>query len=164
MSDLNLVENGIFPIIYNEHGDLINDKLDTGFNKQYFELKTKNRFLVEFPERFSIDKSLIIKINKPKLIQGKWENIKIEFIDAVSPSISQGLFKIIKYLKKNKLDNKKLFEIKLFSLNTIGAKIEEWIIDVEEVLMIDFGEVNYNSDEIQFLTLIVKPLDCRLNY
>lgn len=41
------------------------------------------------------------KINKPKFSDGKWENIKIEFIDPIAPSTSQSLFKIVEFLKTN---------------------------------------------------------------
>ena len=57
-----------------------------------FELKFANRFLVEFPEEFNIDSWCIQKISKPKFTDGKWENIRIEFIDIVSPSTSKNLF------------------------------------------------------------------------
>jgi hypothetical protein len=133
-------------------------------NVTQYEPKRNNRFLVEFPEQFNVQQWSIQKINKPKFSDGKWENIKIEFIDPIAPSTSQSLFKIVEFLKTNVNDSKTLFDIKIKSLDPTGVEVEEWIVNVEKVLTISFGELDYGDDKIQQPYLILKPLDCILNY
>jgi hypothetical protein len=129
-----------------------------------YEPKRNDRFLVEFPEQFNVQQWSIQKINKPKFTDGKWENIKVEFIDPIAPSTSQSLFKIVEFLKINVNDSKILFNIKIKSLDPTGVGVEEWVIDVEKVLTINFGELDYGDDKIQQPYLILKPLNCVLNY
>ena len=129
-----------------------------------YEPKRNNRFLVELPEQFNVQQWSIQKINKPKFTDGKWENIKIEFIDPIAPSTSQSLFKIVEFLKTNVNDSKTLFSIKIKSLDPTGVEIEEWVVNVEKVLTINFGELDYGDDKMQQPYLILKPLDCILNY
>jgi hypothetical protein len=143
-------------------------------NINKLELKRIGSFIVEFPEEFNIESFAVQKINKPKFTNNKWENIRIDFIDPISPSTSQGLFRIVdflnkkhnnfffKFLKNNQI--KKLFEIKIKSLDPTGDDVELWIISIEKVLTINFGELDYGNNEIQKPFLIVKPLDCMLNY
>jgi hypothetical protein len=129
-----------------------------------YEPKRNDRFLVEFPEQFNVQQWSIQKINKPKFTDGKWENIKVEFIDPIAPSTSQSLFKIVDFLKINVNDSKILFNIKIKSLDPTGVEVEEWVIDVEKVLTINFGELDYGDDKIQQPYLILKPLNCILKY
>jgi hypothetical protein len=129
-----------------------------------YEPKRNNRFLVEFPEQFNVQLWSIKKINKPKFTDGKWENIKVEFIDPIAPSTSQSLFKIVDFLKINVNDSKILFNIKIKSLDPTGVGAEEWVIDVEKVLTINFGELDYGDDKMQQPYLILKPLNCVLEY
>jgi len=129
-----------------------------------YEPKRNSRFLVEFPEQFNVQQWSIQKINKPKFSDGKWENIKVEFIDPIAPSTSQSLFKVVEFLKTNVNDSKTLFSIKIKSLDPTGVEVEEWVINVEKVLTIDFGELDYGDDKIQQPYLILKPLNCILNY
>jgi len=129
-----------------------------------YEPKRNNRFLVEFPEQFNVQQWVVQKINKPKFSDGKWENIKIEFIDPIVPSTSQSLFKIVEFLKTNVNDSKTLFNIKIKSLDPTGVEVEEWVVNVEKVLTINFGELDYGDVKIQQPYLILKPLYCILNY
>ncbi|MFW5847366.1 MAG: hypothetical protein ACOCVF_00405 [bacterium] len=128
-----------------------------------YEPKTMSRFVVKFPNQFNIFDWTITKINKPKFTNGKWEDMKIVFVDPIGLSTSKGLYNIIDFLKKDVNDNKSLFNIKIKLLDPTGIEIEEWVIYVEEVLTINFGELDYSNDNIQEPYLILKPLNCVLN-
>jgi len=132
------------------------------FKVTQYEPKTNNRFLVEFPEQFNVHQLTVQKINKPKFTDGKWENIKIEFIDPIVPSTSQSLFKIVEFLKTDVNNSKTLFVFRIKALDAIGVEIEEWVVDVEKVLTINFGEFDYSDDKIQQPHIILKPLNCVL--
>lgn len=65
-----------------------------------YEPKRNNRFVVEFPNELNIKQWLVQKIGKPKFTNGKWENIKIDFIDPIGPSVSPTLFSLVNSKKK----------------------------------------------------------------
>lgn len=129
-----------------------------------YEPKRNNRFIVEFPEIFGIEKNSITKVNKPKFTDNKWEDIRVDFVDLIGPSTSQSLYKIIDFINKNDDDNKKLFGFIIASLDPTGMVVETWRIDVEKVLTINFGELDYSDTETQKPYLIVRPLNCVLEY
>ena len=127
-----------------------------------FEPKRNNRFIVIFPEQFNIESFVIQKINKPKFTDGKWENIKVDFIDPIGPSASQGLYKIINFLPEVNNENNELFNVKIISLDPIGEEIEECLIYDGEILTINFGDLDYGNDDFQKPYIIIKPLKCEL--
>ena len=129
-----------------------------------YEVKRNDRFSVEFPEQFNIQSWSVQKINKPKFTDGKWENIRVDFIDSIVPSTSQCLFDVVNFIKTNNSDNKNLFEVRIKSLDPTGEVVEEWLICVENVLTINFGELDYGNHEFQKPFLILKPLNCVLSY
>lgn len=125
-----------------------------------YEPKKNNRFFVEFPEQFNVRAWSVQKINKPKFTDGKWEDIKVEFIDVITPSTSQSLFKIVNFLQMHK----PAFDVKIKSLGPVHDVVEEWVISVEKVLTINFGDFDYSDDTIQRPYMILKPLNCILQY
>ena len=125
-------------------------------------VKTVNRFAVEFPEEFGIKLWSVTSSDKPRFSNGEWENIKVTFHDFIEPSTSQALFRVVNFLKTNKDVVK--FEFKINSLDPTGVVVEQWVIRVKNVLTINFGELDYKNDSFQELTLILKPLDCVLEF
>ncbi len=126
------------------------------------EFKKVNRFTVEFPEDFGVKIWSVTSSDKPRFSDGEWENIKVTFHDFIEPSTSQALFRVVKFLKTNKDVVK--FEFKINSLDPTGVVVEQWVIRVKNVLTINFGELDYKNDSFQELTLILKPLDCILEF
>lgn len=136
-----------------------------------FEPKRIHRFMIEFP---NVNSYLIQKINKPKYINGKWSDIKIEFIDLISPSSSQQLFGLtnpkdypIVFDERSfvdKLLGKPIFTFMIKALDPTGVVIENWTIDVKKIKSIDFGEFDYGNDGVAFLNLTIQPKKCVLNF
>ncbi len=126
------------------------------------EPKRRNRFIVKFPAKFNISEFAVQKINKPKLINERWKNIRIDFIDPVAPSTSQGLFLIKNFIIDNK--EKELFDIIINSLDPFGEVVEEWVIKVEKVLSINFDNLDYSDESLQKPFMVIKPFDCILKY
>lgn len=128
-------------------------------------LKKNNNFLIEFPDVFDIRPWTVQTANKPKFTNNKWEEIKISFIDLIGPSTSQSLVKMVDFLiDKEKQKNNYLFEIKIKTLDPTYKCIEEWVILVDKVLTINFGDLNYGDDSMQEPYIVIKPLKCVLNY
>lgn len=131
-----------------------------------YEPKRQNRFFVKFPDEFGIELWKVQRINKPTLFgTTAWAYIEIGFLDPIGPSTSQQLYAVIKSLEKiKKGDNKTLFEFHIQSLDPTGVVVEDWLIKVEEVISIDFGYCNMDSDEMQEIIMVVQPYDCILLY
>ena len=123
------------------------------------EPKRNNRFIVRFPKEFKIADWCTQSITKPKYVNGEWDTIKIVFNDLVDYSASEGLINMIKSLQS---DDKNLVEIYLDILSPSGEVVDEWLITFNQILSIDFGDCNYDNDDIQSPILIFKPIDCIL--
>jgi len=134
--------------------------------KQY-EPKKKNRFIVTFPEEYYIDQWLVSNVTMPRFIftnslsenKGEWDNIKIECRDATEFSSTHPLYKIARDL----LDEKEInLTFKIEVVDAKGIPNEDWDVEVSDVLEINFGDMDYDLDEIKTNYIIIKPLDCKL--
>ena len=133
------------------------------------EPKRNNRFIVEFPKEFDIESWMANKVSKPKYYidtskkdaNGIWHDIKISFIDPIEPSTSERLFKLIDIFKNKK--EGEFFAIKIKTVDPVGEEVEMWVIKAEELLSIDFGELDYNDNSIQTPSIIIKPNSCYLD-
>ncbi len=136
-----------------------------------YEPKRKNRFKVDFPNYFEIESFVVQKISKPKLnfINNDyvWENIEIELIDLIAPSTSRGIMNLIEHCQlvhKNKEDSEQkiLFNFLITDLDPVGEEVQVWIIDVKELVSVEFGTNNYKEEGIQMCKILIKPQRCRI--
>lgn len=146
-----------------------------------FEMKREFRYMITFPESINLDSRFITRCSKPKFVNGKWLELELEFLDPVGPSTSQRLYELVLKFKNNRKfkllsflnKNKSLFSFEISALDPTGIEVEKWIIDVEDVTSIDFGDYDYvhnlyKSDifNLEFKNLkprmVIKPLNCRL--
>lgn len=125
------------------------------------ELARKNRFVVNFPDQFDIPSYLIQKVNKPVLLNGVWQNIVIDFIEVVGESVSPKLQRMASYCNTHRTTP--LFHLHIVGLNNTGDSVEYWRIPVEELVCINYGNYDYGDDDIQTVTLTLKPFTCILN-
>jgi len=134
------------------------------------EPKRNHRYIVDFPENLYIEPYLVQKISRPKItfIDGKpqYSNITMELIDLIGPSTSFKIFNMIG-LTEEKFESKTtngIFTFTLFTLDPVGVPIEKWVIEIDSVVSVDFGNCNYSDDDLQRITLVLKPSDCKLEY
>lgn len=120
-----------------------------------FEPKRNNRFIVLFDKSINLPSWSVQKINKPKFTNNEWDNIKIDFIDPIGPSTSSKLFELCKTKNKD-------FTFEIISLDPTGVEIEKWLIVVENILTINFGDLDYSDDDIQKPYIVIKPSSCNL--
>jgi hypothetical protein len=135
------------------------------------EPRRENRFIVDFPFDFNIPSYAVQTITKPTLTFANneycWENIEIELIDAIGPSATQGLMNMIEYCQNYdiaRVENQPLFSFFLSDLDPTGVNIGTWIVDVKELVLVNFGKNNYLSDELQKCRVILKPYRCRCRF
>ena len=120
--------------------------------------KTKDRWLVQFPDEYNIKAYYLAKITKPKYENGEWNNIRVVFRNTTPDSPEKGLVKLIATYGVS-TSEKVRFTIEDF--DPTGVVIGKWEIIIKEIVSIDFGgELSYDDDEPQDIELIVKPLFC----
>lgn len=124
--------------------------------------KRKNRFVVEFPKELGIESWTVQKCNLPELKDGKWQNIKISFIDPIGlVSPVNGLNKIMD-MKKSFFSNKPIFNIKIKILDPTGAIIDNWLVSIKSVESVNFGYLDYSHDNLVTPSLTVRVKECSL--
>jgi hypothetical protein len=128
-----------------------------------FEPKRKNRWVVRMEDGANIKEWVIFKTGRPKYIKKrKWyglsyyeiEPMELSFRDPIFPSTSKALYEIYK--------DDKLVDFTLEILDPTGVIVEKWEILSCEILEVNFGELNYESDDILTCTLKLKPKSATL--
>jgi hypothetical protein len=127
-----------------------------GIIPNQFEPMRQNRYLVELPIQFEIPSYFITEANRPIFnTQTRcWESFQIKIITPISPSITERLLNI--------QNNYTYFTFQIKMLDPTGVVVEHWGIDVESYL-IDYGNLNYNEDNILCATITINPSNCYLN-
>jgi len=131
--------------------------------KEEVEMKYQCKFVVEFPENLGLSSWVVTRITKPQYSYDKWGQIQIGFVDPIGPSTSEALYNLIEIIKVFKEHNSPspLFIFKIKSLDPVGGVIEVWEIGVGDVVNINFGSLDYNSDSPQEPTMIIQPAYCK---
>lgn len=129
-----------------------------------FEPKTLTRFVVQFPLELDIPYWTVQRITKPKYSNGEWLNIRIDFIDSTKHSPCNGIFKLITGTGTPELARRDKVHFSIKSLDKLGTEVEEWVVYIESIVMVDFGNLDYtkDSDEILLPYMIIKPYKCIL--
>lgn len=127
-----------------------------------YKPKSNNMFLVNLPKEIDIEPWVITGVSKPRFINGQWSDMDILFADPVGLSTSQRLFILINNIKEK--GYKFNFTIQSLYPDESGKVVEEWFIDVEEVVEIDFGNLDMQNDNIQRIKMLIKPSNCVLRY
>jgi hypothetical protein len=148
-----------------------------------FEPKMKNRFilymdgipsyLVKKVARPTIkqDSKPLDHINVQRYVKGKttWGSMALELYDPIVPSGAQAVMEWVRlhhesvtgrdgYLEFYKKD------LTLNVLGPVGDKVEEWIIKGAQITEVNFGEMDWSTDDVMTFTLTVQPDYCVLNY
>jgi hypothetical protein len=121
-----------------------------------FEPKKNNRCIVKFPSKYNIQEYVITEINKPKFINGKWDDFKIKFRNIISPSPEHGVYQMVNELPLDGL----LFNFVIQDLDPTGVIVGEWVIGVSEVIYANFGLFSFDNYENQNIELVLRPKFC----
>jgi hypothetical protein len=138
---------------------LLSDKM---LNKApiVFEPKLKNRFLVHLPKELMIPCYFISSVEKPdiyikeKKIFGltySRKRIYSEINLTIRDFIGNDVNKLITYLETNKK-----FSLNIEILDPTGAVIDNYFLDNCVINSINFGESNYESNNINLISLMIK--------
>ena len=148
-----------------------------------FEPKMKNRFvlymdgipsyIVKKAKRPSLtqDSRAIDHINLQRYVKGKtkWDAMELTLYDPIVPSGAQAVMEWVRlhhesvtgrdgYLEFYKKD------LTLNVLGPVGDKVEEWILKGAQITKVDFGEMDWATDEVMEFSMTIQPDYCVLNY
>jgi hypothetical protein len=110
-------------------------------------------------------------INLQRYVKGKttWGTMQMELYDPIVPSGAQAVMEWVRlhhesvtgrdgYLEFYKKD------LTLNILGPVGDKVQEWIIKGAQITEVNFGELDWSTDEVMTFTLTVQPDYCVLNF
>ena len=130
-----------------------------------------NRFIIKFPEQYNLPSNLVKSASRPSCTRRplhglphilgplEWDNMDFTFHDRMSPSTSAALFRL---LPPNDILLSPM-EIKVKMLDPTGGTIQQWII-IGHVTSINFGELNYSSEDLLEISMTIKPLDVVMDF
>jgi hypothetical protein len=148
-----------------------------------FEPKTKNRFVMYID---GIPSYLIRKASRPtatqeakelphinlsRYVKGKtkWSPIQLTLYDPIAPSGAQAAMEWFRLHHESVTgrDGYADFYKKDIILNMagpVGDKVEEWLLKGCIITELNFGDVDWGTDDIAEISLTIQPDMCILNY
>lgn len=148
-----------------------------------FEPKMTNRFImfmdgvpsfmvkgVQRPN-LSQDAKVLPHINLVRYVKGRttWGTMNFTLYDPVVPSGAQSVMEWVR-LHHESLTGRDGYadfykkDLVFNMLGPLGDKVEEWIIKGAQITAVDFGEANWDSDEVINATITIQPDFCILNF
>ena len=130
----------------------------------YFEPRTKNRFLVKFPEEMKIKPFCVASINLPIIKNERVDffgihfktntyvsDFEIEMIDSISGGAKSNIKTINEWFFKEKQ-----FNLDIELLDATGVIYEKFALGDCLISKIDFGELNYDDKSLLKYKLTLK--------
>lgn len=151
-----------------------------------YEPKKQNRFILRFPSSLGINEWFVMSASRPKINIGEveipflntstwvagrfiWEAIDITFKDPIGPSAAQALMEWVRLHAESVTGRmgyaagyKKNVELEM--LDPAGVVIEKWILEGTFLTNVDFGSLDYSSEDIAEITATLRPDRCILVY
>jgi hypothetical protein len=150
------------------------------------EPKRQNRWVLEFPNginieswqvqtagapKMTINKTEVPYINTTDFVAGKyiWDALTFTFIDPITPSSSQGIMEWVRQHAETATGRmgyasqyKK--ELILKMLDPAGQEVSKWVLEGCMIENVDFGDLDYGSDDLTNISVTVQPARCILEY
>jgi len=151
-----------------------------------YEPKKQNRFILRFPSSLGINEWFVMSASRPKINIGEveipflntstwvagrfiWESIDVTFKDPIGPSAAQALMEWVRLHAESVTGRmgyaagyKKNVELEM--LDPAGVVIEKWILEGTFLTNVDFGSLDYSSEDIAEITATLRPDRCILVY
>lgn len=148
-----------------------------------FEPKMQNRFILYMDgvptyaikqinrPTFTSEAKVLNHINVQRYVKGRsvWGPISMTLHDPIVPSGAQAVIEWARLHHESVTgrDGYADFYKKDLTLNVLGPvgdKVEEWIFKGCMITEVNFGEMNFDTDEVLTFTMTVQPDYCILNY
>jgi len=151
-----------------------------------YEPKKQNRFILRFPSSLGINEWFVMSASRPKINIGEveipflntstwvagrftWDAIDVTFKDPIGPSAAQALMEWVRLHAESVTGRmgyaagyKKNVELEM--LDPAGVVIEKWILEGTFLTNVDFGSLDYSSEDIAEITATLRPDRCILVY
>ena len=151
-----------------------------------YEPKKQNRFILRFPSSLGINEWFIMSTSRPTInigaveipflntstfVAGRftWDTIDVTFKDPIGPSAAQALMEWVRLHAESVTGRmgyaagyKKNVELEM--LDPAGVVIEKWILEGTFLTNVNFGSLDYNSEDIAEITATLRPDRCILVY
>lgn len=151
-----------------------------------YEPKKQNRFILRFPSSLGINEWFVMSASRPTINIGEveipflntstwvagrftWDAIDITFKDPIGPSAAQALMEWVRLHAESVTGRmgyaagyKKNVELEM--LDPAGVVIEKWILEGTFLTNVDFGSLDYSSEDIAEISATLRPDRCILVY
>ena len=151
-----------------------------------YEPKKQNRFILRFPSSLGINEWFVMSASRPTINIGEveipflntstwvagrftWDAIDVTFKDPIGPSAAQALMEWVRLHAESVTGRmgyaagyKKNVELEM--LDPAGVVIEKWILEGTFLTNVDFGSLDYSSEDIAEITATLRPDRCILVY
>ena len=124
--------------------------------------KKLNNFIVKFSKDLDLPEWTVKRITKPKLVEGEWSDIKIIFQDLVEVPVVKNIYNLIEHFEKSMRTKTPNLSLSIIAYDNDDNPIEEWKIDIDKIVSIDFGNGDSESEDQQLICLVLKPRECVL--
>lgn len=151
-----------------------------------FEPKRQNRFIIRFPSSLGINEWYITSSQRPTAkinpveipflntstyVAGRftWEEMKVMFKDPIGPSASQALMEWFR-LHAESVTGRMGYaagykkDVELEMLDPTGVVVEKWILQGCFITNLNFGTLDYKTDEIATIDCSLRMDRCILVY
>ena len=151
-----------------------------------YEPKKKNRFIMRFPSSLGINEWFVETANRPHItinateiqflntstyVAGRftWDSIDVTFKDPIGPSAAQALMEWVR-LHAESVTGRMGYaagykkDIELEMLDPTGVVVEKWILQGSMLTNVDFGSLDYSSEDIAEITATIRMDRCILVY
>lgn len=151
-----------------------------------YELLRKNRFLLRFPSDLGIQEWWVDSGNRPHFSQNstdihflntqtyvigkyKWETMSFTLRDPIGPSASQAVMEWVR-LHSESITGRQGYacaykrDLILEMLDPTGTAISQWIIKGAMITDVNFGDLNYSSDDLATIEITIQPAYCILSF
>lgn len=148
-----------------------------------FQPKMKNQFIMYID---GVPSYLVRKTTRPKITQEakelphinlqrfvkgktKWGTIECTLYDPIAPSGAQAIMEWVR-LHHESVTGRDGYadfykkDIVFNLLGPVGDKVEEWICKGTIITEVNFGDMDWGSDDLVEITLTLQPDYCILNY
>lgn len=137
-------------------------KIENKIPNQYEPIRNC-RFEFKLPKEFGIENWLIQSVSLPKFSKDENGNfieykMLVTFINLIGPSAAQKIF------HNFIVENKNNFDCELSLLDPTGIEVSLWEIKINDVISIDFGQLDYDNDSINIIEMILNVEKAILKY
>ena len=143
-----------------------------------YEPLRKNRFILRFPDELGIQEWWVSTTSRPKYTSQEveipflntstyvigrfnWDSIQVTFRDPIGPSATQALMEWVR-LHSETVTGRQGYaagykkDIELEMLDPTGVVVQKWILQGTQLNDVDFGGLDYSSNDLADITATLR--------